>query len=61
MVESSKLNLTEFEFEEGVRFLMEELDLPESVARQMMGAVKGELESFAQVHDLNREPSTPVL
>jgi hypothetical protein len=44
MVEISKLNLTEFEFEEGVRSLMDEFDLPESVTRQMMGPAKGELE-----------------
>ncbi|GEM83667.1 hypothetical protein [Meiothermus hypogaeus] len=57
MVEVPKLDLSAFEFEDGVDYLVEELEVPESVARQMMAAAKGELESFAQTHSLMSRPT----
>jgi hypothetical protein len=61
MVEAPKLDLSAFEFEDGVNYLVEELEVPESVARQMMAAAKGELESFAQKHNLESNSTKPVL
>lgn len=57
MVEAPKLDLSAFEFEHGVNYLLEELEVPESVARQMMAAAKGRLESFTQTHSLMSRPT----